>query len=175
MDAEKIVLDFCAAFAVRDPAALAGWFSEDAVYHPNYLKIAKDAGEGTYFTFGQPADEKIPEVAAFLKSYKDKYGDPGSYSAYAFDAANLLLTAVAKVGAGDPDKLAAEITCRPPVLLVHGEADPVVPFQMLAAAQAGLEAAGVAVQVLERPGLGHGIDEEGIRHGAALLHRTLLA
>ncbi len=73
------------------------------------------------------------------------------------------------------DKLAAEITCRPPVLLVHGEADPVVPFQMLAAAQAGLEAVGVEVQALSRPGLGHGIDEEGIRHGAALLHRTLTA
>ncbi len=74
-----------------------------------------------------------------------------------------------------PQKLADEIVSRPPVLLVHGEADPVVPFQSLAAAQAGLEAAGVEVQTLNRPGLGHGIDEEGIRHGAALLHRTLLA
>ena len=72
------------------------------------------------------------------------------------------------------DKLAAEITCRPPVLLVHGEADPVVPFQALDAARAGLEGAGVEVQTLSRPGLGHGIDEEGIRHGAALLKKTLI-
>lgn len=74
-----------------------------------------------------------------------------------------------------PHKLADEIVSRPPVLLVHGEADPVVPFQMLAAAQAGLEAVGVEVQTLSRPGLGHGIDEEGIRHGAALLNRALAA
>lgn len=74
-----------------------------------------------------------------------------------------------------PEKLPEEIVSRPPVLLVHGEDDPVVPYQMLAAAQAGLEAAGVGVETLSRPGLGHGIDEEGIRHGAALLHRTLTA
>lgn len=74
-----------------------------------------------------------------------------------------------------PQKLPGEIVSRPPVLLVHGEADPVVPYQSLAAAQSGLEAAGVEVQTLSRPGLGHGIDEEGIRHGAALLHRTLVA
>ena len=72
-------------------------------------------------------------------------------------------------------KLAGEIVSRPPVLLVHGEADPVVPHQMLAASQAGLEAAGVDVQSLSRPGLGHAIDEEGIRVGAALLQRTLTA
>lgn len=70
-------------------------------------------------------------------------------------------------------KLADEIVSRPPVLLVHGEADPVVPHQMLAAAQAGLQAAGVEVQTVSRPGLAHGIDEEGIRQGAALLQRTL--
>lgn len=74
-----------------------------------------------------------------------------------------------------PEKLAAEIVSRPPVLLVHGEADPVVPYQMLAAAQAELEAAGVDVQTVSRPGLGHGIDEAGIREGAALLQRTLTA
>ena len=74
-----------------------------------------------------------------------------------------------------PDKLEAEITCRPPVLLVHGEADPIMPHQMLVSAQSGLERVGVEVQTISRPELGHGIDEEGIRHGAALLQRTLTA
>lgn len=83
--------------------------TNDAVYHPNFLKIAKDAGEGTFFTFGLPPDKNIPEVAKFLELYTKKYGKPGSYSAYAFDAANVLLSAVAKVGADDPDKLADAI------------------------------------------------------------------
>lgn len=83
--------------------------SEDAVYHPNYLKIAGEAGEGTLFTFGQPPSQDIPEVAEFIKSYSAKYGQPGSYSSYAYDATNILLEAIAKVGAEDPDKLADAI------------------------------------------------------------------
>ncbi len=72
-----------------------------------------------------------------------------------------------------PDKLEAEITCRPPVLLVHGEVDSIMPHQTLVSAQTGLKRVGVEVQTISRPDLGHSIDEEGIRHGAALLQRTL--
>ncbi len=63
---------------------------------------------------------------------------------------------------------------RPPVLLVHGDADPVVPYSVLALAEAGLVAAGIEVNALTRPGLGHGIDEAGIGRGVELLQRTLL-
>src|SRR5690606_12725472 len=42
-----------------------------------------------------------------------------------------------------PELLAAECTSRPPVLLVHGDADEVVPFESLAQAEQGLRAAGV--------------------------------
>lgn len=73
----------------------------------------------------------------------------------------------------DAPTLPAEIRSRPPVLLVHGEDDPVVPYESLAQAEAGLKAAGIEPEVLSRPGLGHGIDEEGIRAGAAFLLRHL--
>jgi phospholipase/carboxylesterase len=69
--------------------------------------------------------------------------------------------------------LARDILSRPPVLLVHGEDDPVVPFAALAAAAQALRGAGVAVETLERPGLGHGIDPEGLAAGLAMLHRHL--
>lgn len=71
------------------------------------------------------------------------------------------------------DQLADEIRARPPVLLCHGTADPVVPFESLALAQAALANAGIDVAVLERPGLGHGLDQTAIDAGAALLARTL--
>jgi phospholipase/carboxylesterase len=67
------------------------------------------------------------------------------------------------------DLLPSEIRSRPPVLLVHGDNDPVVPFESLALAVTGLQAAGVPVEQLVRPRLGHGIDEEGLRRGGAFL------
>ena len=69
----------------------------------------------------------------------------------------------------DPARLAQEITARPPVLLVHGEADPVVPAACLGLAETGLREAGLAVQAHGRPGLGHGIDEAGIGLGKQFL------
>jgi phospholipase/carboxylesterase len=57
----------------------------------------------------------------------------------------------------------AEITARPPVLLIHGEADDLIPVDALHAAREQLAAAGVAVEWHVRPGLGHGIDPHGQR------------
>ncbi len=67
------------------------------------------------------------------------------------------------------ERLAAEVTSRPPVFLIHGAADEIVPVQALHAAIQGLQAAEVPVQWAIRAGLGHGIDPDGIAHGAAFL------
>jgi phospholipase/carboxylesterase len=64
-----------------------------------------------------------------------------------------------------PQLLAGEIKSKPPVLLVHGTADPVVPYASLAAAQAALQAAGAAVTTETRPGIAHAIDERGLALG----------
>ena len=68
-----------------------------------------------------------------------------------------------------PQLLAAEIRSRPPMLLIHGSADPVVPYPSLGAAQTALQAAGVKVEAVTRPGLAHAIDEEGLARGGAFL------
>ena len=67
------------------------------------------------------------------------------------------------------DTLAQEIRSRPPTLLVHGDADPVVPYSSLTAAETALKALGVPVETVTRRGLGHGIDEDGLKHGARFL------
>jgi phospholipase/carboxylesterase len=69
--------------------------------------------------------------------------------------------------------LAAEIRSRPKVLLVHGEADPVVPFAAMANAEKALKAVGVAVETLNCPGMGHSIDENGLRRGGEFLRAAL--
>ena len=71
------------------------------------------------------------------------------------------------------ESLPQEIRSRPPVLLIHGDADEVVPPQALPLAAKGLESAGVAVEAVLRPGLGHSIDEDGLRRGGAFLRGCL--
>lgn len=58
--------------------------------------------------------------------------------------------------------LASDIKSRPPICLIHGTADEVVPFTSMAQAEETLKANNVPVTAHARPGLGHGIDEEGI-------------
>ena len=71
-----------------------------------------------------------------------------------------------------PHLLGAEIRSRPPVLLTHGEAAPLLPVQSLPEAEAALKEAGVAVEAHVRPGLGHGIDEECVRLGLTFAVRV---
>lgn len=72
-----------------------------------------------------------------------------------------------------PELLAEEVRSRPPVLLVHGQADEVVPFESMAAAEQALRGAGFLVHGEARPGLGHGIDEAGLQLGATMLKQSL--
>ncbi|MFD2261710.1 alpha/beta hydrolase [Lacibacterium aquatile] len=73
----------------------------------------------------------------------------------------------------NPGALPAEIKVKPPVLLVHGDADPVVPFDSLALAKAALDANGVEAKTLACPGVGHSIDEAGLDAGLAFLKEVL--
>lgn len=70
---------------------------------------------------------------------------------------------------GDLNAFAAEISAWPPVLLVHGQEDDLIPGQALFQAAQGLAALDVAVQWHLSAGIGHGIDPEGLRHGGEFL------
>jgi phospholipase/carboxylesterase len=71
----------------------------------------------------------------------------------------------------DPATFAAEIKSRPPVLLVHGDQDPLIPIDALFHAAQGLAALEVPVEWHISAGVGHGIDQEGLRHGGEFLAR----
>ncbi len=70
-----------------------------------------------------------------------------------------------------PEKLAAEIANKAPVLLVHGETDESVPVSRSRDAEAVLRDLGVPVESLYIPRLGHGIDDSGLSMGALTLQR----
>ena len=72
-----------------------------------------------------------------------------------------------------PEAVAAEISARPPVLLVHGDQDDLIPAQALFLAAEGLVALGMPAEWHLAHGLGHGIDPEGLRHGGEFLAQRL--
>jgi len=74
-----------------------------------------------------------------------------------------------------PENIAAEISARPPVLLVHGDRDDLIPAQALFHAAQALAAFDVPVEWHMSLGIGHGIDAEGLRHGCEFLARRFKA
>jgi phospholipase/carboxylesterase len=69
--------------------------------------------------------------------------------------------------------LASEARSRPQVMLIHGDADDVVPVDALFEATAGLQSAEIPVQWIVRPNLPHSIDPDGIAYGGRFLREML--
>jgi branched-chain amino acid transport system substrate-binding protein len=101
-----------AALLVRQAREIgleAPFMSGDGSIDPKFIEIAGEkSAEGTYLTFS-PDPQNIPDAARFVETYREKYGEIGPYSIYAYDAANILLAAVKEAGSteGKPviDKL----------------------------------------------------------------------
>lgn len=72
-------------------------------------------------------------------------------------------------GAAD---LPAENSVKPPILLAHGSADPVVPVDALHSSKAALDRLGYDVQTHIAAGLGHSIDPEGLNLGKEFVTRA---
>jgi phospholipase/carboxylesterase len=73
----------------------------------------------------------------------------------------------------NPEKFAEGIKARPPILLVHGDRDDLIPVQALFQAASGLGSLDIPVEWHLSRGIGHGIDQEGLRHGGEFIARRL--
>jgi len=82
--------------------------TQDAVFQPKYMEVAKDAANGVYLTYGF-TDTTTPEYKAFESRYVPKYGPIAAYATYAYDAATVLLKAIKAAGTTDSAKVKAEI------------------------------------------------------------------
>jgi phospholipase/carboxylesterase len=74
-----------------------------------------------------------------------------------------------------PEHLERDIKARPPVQLIHGEQDELIPVEGLHITREALARAGIAVEWHICPGLGHGIDPAGLELAGAYLKRALLS
>lgn len=71
------------------------------------------------------------------------------------------------------EHLAHDIASRPPIQLIHGAYDELIPLDALHITREALAAAGARVEWHIRPELGHGIDPEGFRLAGSFLGDSL--
>jgi branched-chain amino acid transport system substrate-binding protein len=72
----------------------------DGISDTQFLKDAGSAADNCYYTVAAVNAAKIPAAAQFITDYKAAYkSDIGAYSANCFDAANIIIAAIAKAAA----------------------------------------------------------------------------
>ena len=59
--------------------------------------------------------------------------------------------------------LSKQIRCRPPMIMINGDLDDLVPVTVQAPAVETMQALGIKIEGHIRPGLGHSIDDAGIK------------
>ena len=72
----------------------------------------------------------------------------------------------------DPDSLKRAVRAKPPILLVHGDQDDLIPLDALFLSADALAGADVPCEWHLSLGLGHGIDGPGLKHGGLFLARA---
>jgi phospholipase/carboxylesterase len=76
----------------------------------------------------------------------------------------------------DPKSVQTARRSSPPICLIHGDMDSVVPFAAMQAAEATLKVLpGLSLETHQRPGLGHGIDGMGLEAAVTFLSKQLRA
>lgn len=71
------------------------------------------------------------------------------------------------------ERLPAEIRVKPPILLIHGDEDEMLPVSRMHDAVQGLGQAGLAVQWHVSRGVGHGIAPDGLQLAGNFIHDAL--
>lgn len=72
-----------------------------------------------------------------------------------------------------PELLEAEVKVRPPMILIHGDQDPMVPFAEMRLAGDALTAAGFTVYGHVMKGTGHGIAPDGLSVALSFIRQVL--
>ncbi|MBI5756097.1 MAG: branched-chain amino acid ABC transporter substrate-binding protein [Nitrospirae bacterium] len=84
------------------------FMSGDGVIDAKFVEIAGPASEGSYLTFS-PDPAHLPSAKDFLTSYRSNYGEPGPYSIYSYDAANVMLNAITTAQTIEGEKISTVI------------------------------------------------------------------
>jgi branched-chain amino acid transport system substrate-binding protein len=99
-NAGQLVKDKVGAGMSNEDVAFIG---PDGIFVDTFITQAGDAAEGSYITFGGlPPRELSAEGREFVETYESKYDDNvQAYTAYAYEAANVMLDAIARAYEAD--------------------------------------------------------------------------
>ena len=132
------------------------------------------------------ATTAAPAIVAFIDRKLDQYGLTDAdlalvgFSQGTMMALHVGLRRQSKVAAivgysgmlTGAHELKGEAIAKPPVLLIHGSADAVVPVGALHAAETALRHFGVEVTTHVSAGVGHSVDPTGLRLGAEFIAKA---
>lgn len=163
------------------------WFSL-AEYDPEFLRRAPETMSGALAAMAEGANKNASFVHDFIDHVMESHGiNEDKVALVGFSQGTMMSLQTAprreKQLAGvvgfsgallGEAAFAAELKSQPPVTLVHGTADPVVPIEASRLAKGTLEANGIEVTLTERPNLQHGIDEEGLGIAIKFLSEHLI-
>jgi branched-chain amino acid transport system substrate-binding protein len=95
---------------LRDAMPDVKLMGPDGVYESEFIQAAAAAAEGSYITFGGlPPDKLTGKGAEFITKYNAKYPNAKAegYTAYGYEAANVVLAAIERAAAKNPADVAA--------------------------------------------------------------------
>lgn len=71
------------------------YFGGDGLSGPEYVPLAGDAAENTFFTLTSPDIDRLPAARGFITAYRKRFGGaPGAYGAGAYAAAEVAIGAI---------------------------------------------------------------------------------
>jgi branched-chain amino acid transport system substrate-binding protein len=95
-NAGQLVKDKVGAGMSNEDVAFIG---PDGIYIDTFINQGGTASEGSYVTFGGLPPSKLGgEGQEFVEKFEKKYGEVHGYTAYAYEAANVMLDAIERAG-----------------------------------------------------------------------------
>lgn len=101
------------ALLVRQAKSLglsSQWLGGDGIYVSAFIDLAKEDAEGVYCTFIGADVSNMESAKRYLEIYTARFGQQrGPYSAYAYDAANIIIDAIRKAAKKDRPAVLAQV------------------------------------------------------------------
>ena len=86
------------------------WMGGDGIYDVTLIQLTgAKLAEGTYATMLGVDPHSIPAAKDFVARYEARYGQIGSFSAYGYDAAGVLIEAIRRAGKNDREAVLGEM------------------------------------------------------------------